>query len=78
VRQNPTVRVVELQLAVGQTLDTVALFVDRTMVPPTEHRQVRERGRPAVRPVPDVMTLAEAHAAAREATAAVPVVECPA
>jgi hypothetical protein len=78
VRQNATVRVAELQLTVVQPLDTVALFVDRAVVPPTEHRQVRERGRPAVRPVADVMALAEPHTTAREATGAVSVVECPA
>src|SRR5438309_4163026 len=45
------------------------------MVAPTEHGQVRKRRRPSLSPVADVVALAEAHAAAREATAAVAVVE---
>ena len=72
MRQNPTVRVAELQFAVSQPLDLVAFVMDHTVMSPTKHGQVRERGGPAMRPVADVMTLAEAHAAAREATAAIP------
>src|SRR5438034_5176958 len=45
------------------------------MVAPTEQRQVRERGRPAVGPVANVMALAEREAAAREAATFVAVVE---
>jgi hypothetical protein len=43
----------------------------RTVVPATQDRQVRERRGPALSPVTDVMALPEAHAAPREATAAV-------
>jgi hypothetical protein len=45
------------------------------MVPPTEQRQVRERGRPTVRPVAEMMPLGEAKATAREAAALIPMVE---
>src|SRR5437763_4871120 len=45
------------------------------MVAPAQHREVRERGRPSLGPVPDVMALAEAPSAAREATPTVPMME---
>jgi len=47
------------------------------MMPTTEQGQIRERGGPALGPVTDVMALAESHSAAREATAAVSVMERP-
>ena len=71
----PAVGAPELKLAVRLTPDLVALLVDRAMVPATEQREVRERGRAALGPMMEVMALAEPDAAAREATAAVPVVE---
>jgi len=46
--------------------------MDGAMVTPTEQRQVRQRGGPAIRPMPEVMALREAQSTAREATAAVP------
>src|SRR5256885_14918359 len=45
------------------------------MVAPAQHREVRERGRPSLGPVPDVMALAEAPSAAREATPTAPMME---
>jgi len=47
------------------------------MVPATEQGQIRERGGPALGPVANVMALPEADSAAREATAAVSVMERP-
>jgi hypothetical protein len=44
-------------------------------MPPTEQREVRERGRATMRPVTEMMPLGEADAAAREAAAPVPMVE---
>src|SRR5712692_909059 len=44
-------------------------------MPAAEEREVRERGRAALRPVAEMMPLAEAHAAAREAAALVPMVQ---
>jgi hypothetical protein len=73
--QQPAVRPPEAELAVGLSIHLVTLFVDRAVVPPTEHGEIRERGRAAVRPVADVMPLAEREPAAREAAASVAVVK---
>ncbi len=73
--QWPAVRAQESQFAVGLSLHLVTLLVNCAMVPATEQRQVRERGRPAVGPVADVMTLTERTAAAREAATPVAVME---
>jgi hypothetical protein len=73
--QRATVRASESQLAVRLSIDLVALFVDGAMVAATEHGEIRERGGAALGPVADVMALADANLAAREAAAAVPVVE---
>jgi hypothetical protein len=51
--------------------------MDGAVMPATEQREVRERGRAALRPVADVMPLPEPHATAREAAAAVAMVERP-
>jgi hypothetical protein len=51
--------------------------MDGAMVTPTEHREIRQRRRAAVRPVTDVMALAKAHAATREAAALIAVVKRP-
>jgi hypothetical protein len=75
--QHPAVRPVEPQLAVRFSIDQVALLVDGAVVPATEQGQVRERGGTAVRPVTDVMPLAEPDPAPREATATVSMVERP-
>src|SRR5439155_25095828 len=61
--------------AVGLPIDLVPLLVDRAMVPATEQGEVREPGRPALRPVGDVMSLAKRDPAARETAAAVPMVQ---
>ena len=75
IRQRSAVRPPELERAVGLSIDLVALLVYRAMVPATEEREVRQRGRPALRPVPHVMSLAKREAAARKVAAAVPVVQ---
>src|SRR6266850_3390194 len=75
LRNDPAVGVLELQLAVRLAFDLVALLVDRAMVSPTEHREVRECRGAALRPVTDVVSLTEPHATAREATALVAVME---
>jgi hypothetical protein len=48
------------------------------VMPATEQREIRELGRPSIRPVMDVMTVADPHAAPGESTAAVSVVQRPA
>jgi len=73
--QDPAVRAAELKVAVGLSLELVALLVDRAVVPATEQGEVRERRRAALRPVPDVMSLAERKPAAWEAAAPVSVME---
>ena len=70
--QQSVVRVAEAQLAIGLSFDLVALFMDRAVMATAQKGEIGERGGPPLRPVPDVMTLAEPHAAAREATAPVP------
>jgi hypothetical protein len=51
--------------------------VDGAVMAPTEHREIRERGGPALRPVANVVALPERHVAAGKATAAVAVVQRP-
>ena len=73
--QGPAVRPSEAERAVGAWFDLEALLVDRAVVSATEHGEVRERGRAPLRPVADVLPLSEREAAAREAAAAVSMVE---
>jgi hypothetical protein len=54
-----------------------ALLVDRAVVAATEQGEVVERGRAAVGPVAQMMALAEAKPAAREAAAPVAVEQSP-
>src|SRR5207249_5750851 len=73
--QDPPVRAAEPKLTVGLAIDLVALFVNRAVVPATQQGEIRERGRASLRPVTDVMALAEPEPASREAAPAVSVVE---
>ena len=57
--QRPAIRPPELECAVRLSIDVIALLVDRPVVPATEQREIRQRGRAACRPVPDVMPLTE-------------------
>ena len=75
LEQKPAVRPAEPKLAVRRSIDLVALLMDGAVVVAAEHREIRERGRASLRPVTNVMPLAEAPSAAREAAAAVSVVE---
>ena len=78
IGQGSAVRPPELERAVGLSIDMVALLVYRAMVPATEQREVRQRRRPALRPVTHVMSFPQWEPAAREAAAVVPVVQRPA
>jgi len=69
------IRPPEAQLAVGLSLDLIALFVDRAVVTAAEHGEIRQRGRPASGPVADVMPLTKRQSAARKAAAAVAMLE---
>jgi hypothetical protein len=51
--------------------------VDGAVMPPAERREIRQRGGATMRPVTDVMTLAEPRAAAREAAALIAMVQRP-
>ena len=68
-------RAAELKLAVGLSIELVALLMYRAVVPATQQGEIRERSRASLGPVTDVMTLAEPDPAAREAAAAVTVVQ---
>jgi len=73
--QESAVRATESKLAVWLSIELVTLFVDRAVVSATEQGEIRQRGGAALRPVTDVMALAEPDPAAREAAAAVAVVK---
>jgi len=73
--QSPAIRPPESQRPVGPARDLVTLLVHGPMMPSAEQREVRERCRPAVRPVAQMMPLAEADTAAWEAATSVPMVE---
>ncbi len=75
--QESPVRAPEPEHAVRLSIHLVALLVDRAVVPATEQGEVRERGRAALRPVADVMPLAEREPAAGKAATPVAVVEYP-
>jgi hypothetical protein len=75
--QEPTVGPPELERPVGVPRDLVRLLVHCTMMPATEKREVRQRRWPALRPVTEVMSLGDAHTAARKATASISVVKRP-
>jgi hypothetical protein len=77
LRQKPAVRSAEAKLAVGLSIDLEALLVNGAVVPATEQGEIRDRGGPPLGPVSDVMALAEPDPAAREAAAAVSVMERP-
>src|SRR5437870_312845 len=75
LRHDLTVRATEAKLATRLSIELIAFFVDGAVVPATEQGEIRERRGPAIGPVTDVMALAEANPAAREATGAVAMVE---
>jgi len=75
LRQRAAVRPPETERSVGRARDLVALLVHRPVVPAAEEREVRERCRTTMRPVAEMMPLAEADAAARETAAPVPMME---
>src|SRR5712664_1910510 len=75
--QQPVVRPPEGELSVGVSLHPVALFVDRTVVSATEHREIRESRGTAIGPVADVMPLAERAATPGESTAVVAMLQYP-
>jgi len=76
--QEPAVGTAEPKLTVRPSIELIALLVDGAVVPATEQGKIRQRGGAALRPVTDMVALAEPDSAAWEAAAAVAVVERPA
>jgi hypothetical protein len=66
-----TIRTAEAQLAVRLAIDSIAFLVNRPMMPATQERQVRQRGRASLSPVTDVMALSESHVATGKPATAV-------
>jgi len=77
LRQRAAIGPPESERSVGPARNLVPLLVHGSVMPATEEREVRERGRAAVGPVAEMMPLAETDAAAGEATAPVPMLEGP-
>jgi hypothetical protein len=75
--ENSAIRATEPKLAVRLAIDLIAFLVDGAVVPATEQGEIRERGGASIGPVTDVMALADPNPAAREAAAAVSMVEGP-
>src|SRR5438093_301571 len=75
LRQQVAIRPPELERPVGPTRDLEALLVHRAMMPSTQQREVGQRRRAPVRPVAEMMPLAEADSATRKPAALVPSVE---
>ena len=71
----PAVRATEPKLAIGLSIELVALFVNRAVMPTTEQGEVRERGGAALRPVLDMMALAKRQPAARKAATPIAMVK---
>jgi hypothetical protein len=57
--QRPPIGAKKSQFAVGLSFDLIAVFVDCTVMPTTQHREIRQSRRASVSPVAEVMTLAE-------------------
>jgi len=77
LREWPSVRTQKPQLAVGLSLDLVALLVDGAMVPATEQGEIGQGRGVALGPVTDVVALREPDVAAREAASVVAVLQSP-
>ena len=76
--QQLAVRAAEPKLAIGLSIELIALLVHGPVVPATEHGEIREHGGAPLGPVTDVMSLAESPPAARKTTAPISVVQRPA
>jgi hypothetical protein len=72
LREEAAIGPPEQERPVGPTRRLVSLLVHRPVMPAAEQRQIRERGGAALRPVVEMVSLGDAHAATREATAPVP------
>ena len=75
--QGLAIRPTEPKRAVEPAMDSVALLVNRAVMPATEQREIGKRRRSPFRPVAEMVPLREADAAARKATASIAVMERP-
>ena len=75
VRDRHARRVSKAKQVSAQALDRVADLMNKAMVAPAEHGEVRERRRPSLGPVANVMPLSEAHETARKTTTVVAMLE---
>src|SRR4029453_4591805 len=75
IQQRLSVRPPEVNGAIDISCDSIPLLVNRPMVAPAEHHEIGERRRAALRPMPDVVSLAHPHAAAWKPTALVTMLE---
>jgi len=57
IREGLTIRTPELERAFRLTFDLIALLVHGSVVPPTQKREIRERGGPTSSPMPEMMPL---------------------
>ena len=68
IRQQTAVRPAELERASLESLDPKAFLMHGAVVTATKQHEIRERGRPALRPVADVMRLTERQSTAGKPT----------
>jgi len=75
--QGSAIRPTEPKRAVEPAMDSVALLVDRAVMPATEQREIGKRRRSPFRPVAEMVPLREADAAAGKATTSIAMIERP-
>ena len=75
--QISAIRPSEAKHAIRLSINLKALLVNGAVVPATQHGEIRERRGPTVRPVAEVMPLAEWQPAAGKAAAAIPMMKRP-
>jgi hypothetical protein len=73
--QESAIRAAEPNLTIRLSLHLEPLFMYGAVVAAAQEREVGQRGGAALGPVPDVVALPKGHAAAREAAAAIAVVQ---
>jgi len=77
IQQGLSVRPPKTERSIHLSRESIPILVDRTMMAPAQDHQIRECGRTAVRPVLDVMPLADGYMASGEPAVSIPMPECP-
>ena len=75
--QGSAIRPTKPKRAVEPAMDSVALLVDRAVMPATEQREIGKRRRSPFCPVAEMVPLREADAAAGKATTSIAMIERP-